>query len=82
VFDGADLVASDVNGGGLIRLTQSQGGNADPACSPDGRLVAYFSTRKSGKGPGLYIMPIAAPWRAQRVLDVMGGSLRWEAMLP
>ena len=74
----ADLVATDVNGGGLIRLTQNQGANTTPACSPDGRLVAFFSTRKTNGGPGMYIMPISSPWRSQRVSTEMGESLAWE----
>jgi TolB protein len=74
----ADLVATDVNGGGLIRLTQNQGANSTPACSPDGRLVAFFSTRKTGGGPGLYVMPISSPWRSQRISTEMGESLAWE----
>ncbi len=78
VGEGADLVATDVNGGGLMRLTQNQGANTTPACSPDGRLVAFFSTRKSGAGPGLYVMPVASPWRVQRVSSQLGESLAWE----
>lgn len=78
VGEGADLVATDVNGGGLMRLTQNQGANTTPACSPDGRLVAFFSTRKNGAGPGLYVMPVAAPWRVQRVSAQLGESLAWE----
>ena len=74
----ADLVATDVDGGGLMRLTQGQGANSTPACSPDGRLVAFFSTRKSGDGAGLYIMPINAPWRSKRIAKEIGESLAWE----
>ncbi|GAC1570792.1 MAG: hypothetical protein NVS3B20_02570 [Polyangiales bacterium] len=80
VGKGADLVASDSSGGGLFRLTQNQGANSYPACSPDGRLIALFSTRTSGKGPGLYVMPIFAPSRAQRISAELGESLRWEAV--
>ncbi|MFI5297988.1 MAG: hypothetical protein ACHREM_07810 [Polyangiales bacterium] len=65
VLGGSDLVATDVDGHGLLRLTQGQGNNRDAACSPDGRLVAFFSTRTSGAGPGLYVMPLATPRRAQ-----------------
>ena len=74
----ADLVATDINGGGLLRLTQNQGANTTPACSPDGRLVAFFSTRKTGGGPGMYLMPISSPWRSQRISTEMGESLAWE----
>jgi len=76
---GSDIVASYPNGQGLHRFTQLQGGKFDPACSPDGRLLAYFSTRSAGKGAGLYIMPIARPWLARKVAGEVGDSLRWEA---
>ena len=76
---GSDIVASYPNGQGLHRFTQLQGGKSDPACSPDGRLLAYFSTRSTGKGAGLYIMPIARPWLARKVAGEVGDSLRWEA---
>jgi TolB protein len=76
---GSDIVASYPNGQGLRRFTQLQGGKSDPACSPDGRLLAYFSTRSAGKGAGLYIMPIARPWLARKVAGEVGDSLRWEA---
>ena len=80
VGNGADLVSTDVRGQGITRLTQNQGANSYPACSPDGRLLAFFSTRKSDKGPGLYIVPLAAMWRARRISAELGESLRWEAL--
>jgi TolB protein len=75
-----DLVATGENGGGLARLTQGQGRNNYPACSPDGRLVAFFSTRKSGEGPGLYIMRVDGQ-RPKRISTLLGDSLSW-ARLP
>jgi TolB protein len=78
VGNGADILATDVRGGGLTRLTQNQGSNSYPACSPDGRLLAMFSTRKSDAGPGLYLVPLAAPWHARRITREVGRSLRWE----
>jgi TolB protein len=75
-----DLVATGESGGGLVRLTQGQGRNNYPACSPDGRLVAFFSTRKSGEGPGLYIMRIDGQ-RPKRISTLVGDSLSW-ARLP
>jgi len=62
-----DLVSTGEKGGSLVRLTQSQGRNGYPACSPDGRLLAFFSTRASGEGPGLYLMRLdGAPiWKAE-----------------
>ena len=74
-----DLVSTDERGGGMIRLTQSQGRNGYPACSPDGRLVAFFSTRTSGEGPGLYVMRLDGG-RAKRISTFLGDSLRWEPL--
>jgi TolB protein len=87
---GADVVASDTTGGGIRRLTQHEGANTYAACSPDGRLVAFFSTgkRKRGDtttsdqeaGAGLFIMPIARPWLAKKISNEVGESLRWEPL--
>jgi TolB protein len=46
VGTGADIIATDTNGGNIRRLTQHEGANTYAACSPDGRLVAFFSTGK------------------------------------
>jgi TolB protein len=77
----SDLVSTGEKGGGLVRLTQGQGSNAYPACSPDGRLVAFFSTRKSGEGPGLYVMRVDGG-RPKRVSTLQGDSLRWDRLPP
>jgi TolB protein len=77
----SDLVSTGENGGQLARLTQHQGRNTYPACSPDGRLIAFFSTRTSGEGPGLYIMRIDGG-RPKRISNLLGDSLRWEALPP
>jgi len=80
VAGGAELVATDTSGGNMRRLTQRQGENRYPACSPDGRLVAFFSTTKSGQGPGLYVMPVLRPWLAKKVSSEVGQGLRWERL--
>jgi TolB protein len=91
VGPGADIISTDTGGGGLRRLTQHEGANTSPACSPDGRLVAYFSTgkrKRSGSsgtrddaaGAGLFVMPILRPWLAKRISSEVGESLRWEAL--
>jgi TolB protein len=90
---GADIISTDTGGGGLKRLTQHEGANTYAACSPDGRLIAFFSTgkRKLGaaassphdnSGAGLYIMPIQRPWLAKKISSEVGESLRWEALPP
>jgi TolB protein len=72
--DGAswDIFSADLGGGNMKRLTQDQGSNTYPACSPDGRMVAFFSTRG-----GLFISnPIGQ--NQQKIASVTGESLRWE----
>jgi len=80
VGNGADLVSTDTRGGSITRITQHQGANSYPACSPDGRLLAFFSTRKNDKGPGLYIVPLAGVSRTRRISTEHGESLRWDAL--
>jgi TolB protein len=87
---GADIIATDTNGGSMHRLTQHEGANTYAACSPDGRLVSFFSTGKRGRGrgpdtqqdqgTGLFIMPIARPWLAKKISGEVGESLRWEKL--
>lgn len=74
-----DLFSTGETGGGIVRLTQDQGKNSSPACSPDGRLVAFFSTRTTGEGAGLYVMR-ADGLRPKRVSSLLGDSLRWESL--
>jgi TolB protein len=72
--DGAtwDIFSADLGGGNMKRLTQDQGSNTYPACSPDGRMVAFFSTRG-----GLFLSnPLGQ--NQQNVAKVLGESLRWE----
>jgi TolB protein len=72
-----DLVMSRPGGKGLTRLTQNQGSNSYPACSPDGRLLAFFSTRKKEKG--LYVLSLKR-FTTKKVLGTIGEGLRWEAL--
>jgi TolB protein len=79
---GADLISVDTSGGGIRRLTQRMGSNQYAACSPDGRLVAFFSSQRTGQGPGLYMLPIARPWLVKKISNEVGESLRWEPLVP
>jgi TolB protein len=72
----ADLLATDSRGRNAVRLTRGQGRNSHPACSPDGRLVAFFSTRRNGEGSGLYLMRVDGR-RPRKILDIVGDSLQW-----
>jgi TolB protein len=72
--DGAtwDIFSVDMGGGNMKRLTQDQGSNTYPACSPDGRMVAFFSTRG-----GLFLSNPQGQ-NQQKINGVTGESLRWE----
>jgi TolB protein len=67
-----DIFSIDPSGGNMKRLTQDQGSNTYPACSPDGRTVAFFSTRG-----GLYLSNTQGQ-NQQKIASVTGESLRWE----
>ncbi len=79
VFMGRDGATWDVfsvdpsgNAGSMKRLTQDQGSNMYPACSPDGRMVAFFSTRGglfTSNGDGM---------NQNKIASVTGESLRGE----
>ncbi len=47
-----------------------------PACSPDGRTVAFYSPGKYGKGPGVYLAADMGG-RARKVWDGQAAALRW-----
>jgi TolB protein len=72
-----DLVMGDEKGRVIGRLTQGQGSNTHPACSPDGRLLAFFSTR--GKAPGIYVMSLKS-FRVQSISTQLGEGLSWAAL--
>ena len=69
-----DIFSVDPGGGQASqkRLTQDQGSNTYPACSPDGRSVAFFSSRG-----GLYMMNNQGQ-NQQKIANVQGESLRWQ----
>jgi TolB protein len=77
VGEGQDLVMSGETGGNLTRITQHQGSNSYPACSPDGRLLAFFSDHT--KSPGLYIKSLKSG-QQQKISSQVGMSLRWAAL--
>ncbi len=65
-------VAANGDASSTRRLTQDQGSNTYPSCSPDGRQVAFFSSRG-----GIYLAnPLGQ--NQQKIADVQGESLRWE----
>ena len=77
--DKQDLVMSNEKGQGIARLTRNMGTNKYPACSPDGRLIAFFSNRN--KKPGVYFLSLKR-WRTIKLNSQFGSALRWEALPP
>lgn len=77
--DRRDIVWSTEAGKGIQRLTQDQGNNTYPACSPDGRMLAFFSTRKGESG--LYVKSLKS-FVTQKISSRKGQSLVWERLPP
>jgi TolB protein len=74
-----DLVWSGETGRGIGRLTQNSGSNTFPACSPDGRLIAFFSQRK--QATGLYVKSLKS-FTSHKISSRVGQSLTWAALPP
>lgn len=73
----SNIVIAKPNGHGA-RTIASGGRNSHPSCSPDGRLVAYFSSRGPG-GPGLYVVRTDG-YHPRKVANVQGDSLQWSRL--
>ncbi len=54
-------------------ITSEQGSNSAPAWSPDGRRIAFVSTR-GGNGPQIWTIPVDGG-EAQALTDVEGGAV-------
>jgi TolB protein len=71
-----DLVSSKLDGTDMTRLTWGSARNFSPTCSPDGRLLAFFSTRTKDGGPGLYLMRVDGR-RPKKINAAVGDVLAW-----
>jgi TolB protein len=74
-----DLIWTGEKGGKMSRITQNQGSNTYPACSPDGRMLAFFSTRKND--PGLYVKSLKS-FTTFKISGQVGQSLKWARLPP
>jgi len=45
-----DIVTLDLNSKKMVRVTQGEGNNEEPSFSPNGRAIAFASTRSGGSG--------------------------------
>jgi Tol biopolymer transport system component len=62
---GQQIASVDINGGDLKRLTQSTGINCWPSVSPNGKQIAFSSSRDGNFD--VYIMPAAGAGDVQRL---------------
>jgi TolB protein len=69
------LVRADASGRGATRISSGWGDARWPACSPDGRMVAFFSTGR-GREPGLYVTHVDH-FAPRRIAAMMGNALHW-----
>lgn len=79
--DKTEVVVTGERGGPLARISRGHGEDGSPACSPDGRLVAFFSTRTVGEGPGLYVMRLDGT-ATRRLAAVEGYAPVWARRPP
>ncbi|MGZ4808601.1 MAG: S9 family peptidase [Thermoanaerobaculia bacterium] len=61
VYD-SDLWMASADGANVVRLTRSEGNDAEPAWSPDGRRIAFDSDRENRKGLWLLDPNGGEPW--------------------
>ncbi len=67
-----DIWAVPLAGGEAVQMTSSPGADASPAWSPDGKWLAFVSTR-GGSGPQIYLLP-ADGGEARLLTSQKGGA--------
>ena len=70
-----DIVVLDLDGGKMTRITQKEGNNEEPSFAPNGRAVAFASSRKSGSG--IYIANADGTGDAKLVYRGSATSVDW-----
>ncbi|HLU66865.1 MAG TPA: hypothetical protein VKZ63_11350, partial [Kofleriaceae bacterium] len=70
-----DIVTLDLNTGKMVRITQNEGVNEEPAWSPNGRAIAFASHRPGGAG--IYIANADGTGDAVRVWKGIATSVDW-----
>jgi len=70
-----DIVSLDLDTKDMVRITQGQGNNEEPSFSPNGRAIAFASSRKSGSG--IYIANADGSGTQRRVYKGSVSSVAW-----
>ena len=70
-----DIVTLDLDSGKMTRITQNEGTNEEPSFSPNGRAIAFASSRPGGSG--IYIANADGTGDAVRVYRGGATSVDW-----
>lgn len=70
-----DIVTLDLKSGAMVRITQGEGVNEEPSWAPNGRAIAFASTRSGGAG--VYIANADGTGDAVRVWKGTPTSVDW-----
>ncbi len=70
-----DIVTLDLDTKKMVRVTQGEGQNEEPSFSPNGRAIAFASTRKGGAG--IYIANADGTGTAKKVWSGSATGVDW-----
>lgn len=70
-----DIVTLDLDSGDMVRITQREGVNEEPSFAPNGRVIAFASSRPGGAG--VYIANADGTGNAIRVWSGAVTSIDW-----
>lgn len=70
-----DIVTLDLDSGDMVRITQNEGTNEEPSFAPNGRAIAFSSSRPGGQG--IYIANVDGTGDAVRVYRGNVTSIDW-----
>ncbi len=74
----SDIWMTRWDGTATVRLTSSDESENSPRWSPDGRQIAFLSSRQGAKGSQIWLLSLAGG-EAERISDIKGGvsSIAW-----
>jgi TolB protein len=70
-----DIVTYDLDTKAAVRITQGDGNNEEPSFAPNGRAIAFASTRSGGSG--IYIANADGTGKAQKVWGGSATGVDW-----
>jgi TolB protein len=70
-----DIVTLNLDTGKMTRITQDEGSNEEPSFSPNGRAIAFASTRKGGAG--IYVANADGTGKAVKVWSGTATGVDW-----